>query len=380
MTDTKLPLNDAFQQLSDKLNYHDTLITSFQQTVDSLQSQINSLKNDINQHWSEVTNNFQTITSTITELKSLLSSRPNAPPPPPPTSTPHTSSFSIHTHSPDKTDTPFPFITDTPPRLPAPTTTTAIVVPPVSSFPTFSGKPSERPRQFLLQVVEYARTIHHWSNDTLLRGISQFLTDAALEWYCQLCVTAGTPNTWPEFVTSFLAQFHSPLRIAQRETEWKECTQKENETINEFLVRLRSLWLEQKPKETEPDFIKHLFCKMRPDMLLLMNNHRASPLEDIIQEAQKIEEILYRRNKEQRDRTSTKPKNSASTTAIPSLFALYPPQNPLNHQPLTKVKRSPTCWRCYETGHYAPNCPLNANKFHSSTTDYQPLPPRSKNL
>ena len=33
------------------------------------------------------------------------------------------------------------------------------------------------------------------------------------------------------------------------------------------MVRLRPLWIEQKPVETEVDLIKHLFYKMRNDLL-----------------------------------------------------------------------------------------------------------------
>ncbi|CAF3725396.1 unnamed protein product, partial [Rotaria sp. Silwood1] len=61
------------------------------------------------------------------------------------------------------------------------------------------------------------------------------------------------PQTWTEFTDVFLAQFNSPVRRAKQEQEWHECKQKEDETINEFLVRLRALWKEQKPKETEAD-------------------------------------------------------------------------------------------------------------------------------
>jgi hypothetical protein len=40
-----------------------------------------------------------------------------------------------------------------------------------------------------------------------------------------------------------------------------------------------------------------------------------------------------------------------------------------------------TCWRCYETGHYATTCPLNDTKRTLDPTEnnLQPLPPRSKN-
>ena len=226
----------------------------------------------------------------LIELKQLIQSRPTTPPSPSPdsshqTATQHPANITpiniLHNsfNSDDHTQHNIPVLSKT------------IVLPPASSIPTFSGKPTERPRQFLFRVVEYARTVNHWSTDTLLLGISQFLKDSALEWYCQLYTTNNLPVTWIQFVTRFLAQFHSPIRIAQQETEWSECKQHENETINEFVVRLRSIGLKHKQNENESDFIEHLFFKMRPDMLTLMSNCRSSLLDDIIAEAQQVEEI-----------------------------------------------------------------------------------------
>ncbi|CAF4488755.1 unnamed protein product, partial [Rotaria sp. Silwood2] len=137
-----------------------------------------------------------------------------------------------------------------------------IIIPPSSSIPTFSGSILESPRQFLIRVKEYAETINHWNDQSLLNGISQFLRDTALEWYCQLRISNRRPQTWMEFKVVFLNQFNSPIRRARQEQQWKDCKQEENETINEFIVRLRALWQEQKPNETENYLIRHL---MFPD-------------------------------------------------------------------------------------------------------------------
>jgi hypothetical protein len=66
----------------------------------------------------------------------------------------------------------------------------SIIIPPSSAAPEFHGKHSERS--------------------------TQFLRESALEWYCQLRMSHSRPHTWTEFI-----------------------------------VRLRTLWREQKPKETE---------------------------------------------------------------------------------------------------------------------------------
>ncbi|CAF2156686.1 unnamed protein product, partial [Rotaria magnacalcarata] len=174
-----------------------------------------------------------------------------------------------------------------------------IVIPPSSSIPTFSGNTLESPRQFLIRVKEYAETINYWNDQLLLNGIAQFLRGTALEWYCQLRVSNRRPQTWIEFKVIFLNQFNSPIRRARQEQQWKDCKQEEDETINEFIVRLRALCQEQKPNETENDLIRHLMCKMRNNLLTMIGISRCESLDEIITEAQKIEEILYQRNKQQ---------------------------------------------------------------------------------
>ncbi|CAF1521504.1 unnamed protein product, partial [Adineta ricciae] len=176
----------------------------------------------------------------------------------------------------------------------------SIIVPPASAAPAFHGKHNESPTQFLIRVEEYAESVHAWDSDTLLKGISQFLRDSALEWHCQLRFSPNRPETWCEFKEAFLAQFNSPVRKARQEQEWHECKQKENETINEFLVRLRALWREQKPKESESDLVKHLFCRMRNDLLNMLGVRRDASLEEVIYEVQQIEDVLYRRAKGER--------------------------------------------------------------------------------
>ncbi|CAF1266259.1 unnamed protein product [Adineta ricciae] len=179
---------------------------------------------------------------------------------------------------------------------------------------------------------------------------------------------SNLPETWDEFTTQFLAQFHLPICISQQE----------NETINEFVVCLRSLWLEQKPDEKETDFIKHLLCKMKPDMLAVMNANRPQTLSNIITEAQQVEEILYLRDKEERRCANERSKLAANTPLLTlSTNNQYSARNTPNTSPFSFT---PTCWRCYETGHYAIICPLNKTRRTFEVTDnlQQPLPQRAK--
>jgi len=159
-------------------------------------------------------------------------------------------------------------VADTPPTLPLNGVKHSIIVPPSSAAPAFYGKYTESRTQFLIRVQEYAESVHAWDQTTLVNGISQFLRDSALEWYCQLRLSHRRPKTWKEFQDLFLAQFNSPIRKARQEQEWHECKQKENETINEFLVRLRALWREQKPKENEKDLRGNIpRCSSRLDSI-----------------------------------------------------------------------------------------------------------------
>jgi hypothetical protein len=199
-------------------------------------------------------------------------------------------------------------------------TTHTIVIPPTSCIPTFHGIISENPRQFLIRLKEYAETVKHWNEQSLLNGISQFLRDTALEWYCQLRTSHRRPQTWTDFVAVFLNQFNSPIRRARQEQLRKNCKQEENETINEFIVRLRALWRERKPNETEDDLIRHLMCKMKNSLLAMIGVSRYETLDEIIFEAQKVEEILYQRSKQQQQDNNIKQESSHYNTASTRLY------------------------------------------------------------
>jgi len=268
-------------------------------------------------------------------------------------------------------------------------TTHTIVIPPMSSIPTFHGNISENPHQFLIRLKEYAETVHHWNEQSLLNGISQFLRGTALEWYCQLRTSHRHPQTWTDFVAVFFNQFNSPIRRARQDQLWKNCKQEENETINEFVVRLRALWRERKPNETEDDLIRHLICKMRNNLLTMIGVSRHETLDELIFEAQKVEEILYQRSKQQQRYNNIKQESSHYNTTLTPLYdedeqcevqamsvqqtkqrfnsymkkpryTNYPPQSTTNRrdpQPTHNLK----CYSCGLIGHIRRNCPNQYN-------------------
>ncbi|CAF4597037.1 unnamed protein product, partial [Didymodactylos carnosus] len=91
----------------------------------------------------------------------------------------------------------------------------------------------------------------------------------ALEWFLQLRAQQKIPDEWDTFQNIFIDQFTSPLRPAQMKQQWHECVQKSNESVSEFIVRLRGLWKEG-PQETEADLVQHLYAKLHAELVQLI--------------------------------------------------------------------------------------------------------------
>ncbi|CAM2717537.1 unnamed protein product [Rotaria socialis] len=388
MTEQKLPVDE---ETLDSIQPHfDSQFTTIrqetQQELCTIETNVNATVAGKETIWTETTNNIKNINSELIEIRKLVLTNGATQPTSPILQFSNATPLPNNDHDPQVNFSSSPLDAENAMIQRLLPTTNTIVLPPISAIPIFPEKPVDRPRQFLLRETEHARTVNNWSTDVFPQGISQFLKDSALEWHCQLYITNTLPTNWNQFVTRFLAQFHSPLRAAQQEYEWSDCKQQENETINEFIVRLPSLCLEQKSNEKETDFIKHLFFKMWPDMLTFMNASRSVSLDEVIIEAQHVEEILYLRSKEVRLRNAPQSKPTftrANTTPLMSL------STPTHHSPCSPysgaaTQANPACWRCYETGHYSSNCPPppndNIRTFESNEFNSQPLPPRSKSI
>ena len=287
--------------------------------------------------------------------------------------------------------------------------THTIVIPPTAAIPVFSGNITDNPRQFLIRVKEYAESINRWNEQSLLNGISQFLRDTALEWYCQIRTSHRRPQTWTEFSTIFLTQFNSPIRRARREEQWKKCKQEERETIDDFMVRLREVWREQKPNETEVDLRKHVLCRMRNNLMMMIGMARGGTLEEILEEAHKAEELLYERVRRRYDSNTEEgtPGNTLSTATyhgdnqfeVQAMSAhqndrqfnsyagrTYAAQNGrndrsaprytnyahqgTNNQRQTQSPYAITCYACGRKGHTRNNCPGQFNRYQQRNAGY----------
>ncbi|CAF3911204.1 unnamed protein product [Rotaria magnacalcarata] len=198
------------------------------------------------------------------------------------------------------------------PSLTLPPRTTFIIQPPTVA-PFFSGKTDEKPRPFLLQLHQYTTSSFGWDKEILFQNIGQFLRGNALEWYTQIITK----------------QFSSPLRLAQLEQEWHKCLQKSDESINDFLVRLRSLWSEHKPHEIERDLVRHLFTKIRPQLVPLIGVLNAPTLENFLTRAREAELIDFSRSK------------YASST---------------RSNPVHNTRSNIVCYKCNIPGHLASQC------------------------
>lgn len=339
-------VQSTVNNLEEKLNTTEATVSAaneiryqqFDLTIQNLEGQIHELRDHVKSQISELTSELRAVFASI-----RISSPSSSLPPTPPqvnnimTSCPlfSTSSHESSVH---------------------PSVQRTIVVQPPMPPPIFSGKKDDKPRPFLLQLAQYTSSTYGWDKETLFQNIGQFLKETALEWYTQVLTSSSPPSNWDSFHTLFLQQFSSPLRLAQLEQEWKTCVQKPNESINEFLVRLRTLWSEHKPYQKEQDLVRHLFAKARPEIVSLIGVLSDPTLENFLERARIAETIEFSRQKQ-----------SSQTKALMSNFSPAPITS-------TRPRRSSViCYLCQQPGHVAPNCP------NTKTSDATKNPEYSKN-
>ena len=184
MAESTVSLDEVIKRLTDTVTQHATTIQQQQQSFDSLQPEldhrIEALKTNTRQGlhaietnlttlfaskdrlWTEISNHMRTITFSVLELKNTISN-PHLPfspalNQPPPQTTDTNNTTPLHTTS--QLINASSNISYSPQQATTQLLNT-IVLPPASSVPAFSGKPTERPQQFLLRVEEYTRTVNN---------------------------------------------------------------------------------------------------------------------------------------------------------------------------------------------------------------------------
>jgi hypothetical protein len=307
-----------------------------EQMIQKIDGQVQGLRQYISTQISELTAELRSVVAaTYTP-----SSTPSPSSAPPPGDNMINSRPLLNISSPH--DTPF----SPPPRQ-------TIIIQPPTTAPSFSGKIDDKPRPFLLQLHQYTSSSYGWDKEMLFQNIGQFLKETALEWYTQISTSISPPTHWDAFQTLFLQQFSSPLRLAQIEQQWKKCIQKPDESINEFLVRLRSLWFEHKPRETEHDLVRHLFAKIRPELVPLIGVLSDATLENFLERARQAEVIEFSRFKQSCHIETPNPNASFAQMSAP------------RSQKSNLGRSNVTCYHCNTPGHIAPQCPYNQTSRYS---------------
>ncbi|CAF1530399.1 unnamed protein product [Didymodactylos carnosus] len=169
----------------------------------------------------------------------------------------------------------------------------------------FGGTTKEAPGRFIIEYQQKAKTAYGWSDQATLNGISHWLTGAAAEWCQQLVQSDELPATWGEFVKLFQARFQSPERTEALKIKRNRCMQQSDESVADFYQRYKGLALEIDPKISEKTLKRHLFPKLRLDILQLMGGVDADKLAlpDLMRRAAKVELHILQRKKGGQQRT-----------------------------------------------------------------------------
>ena len=363
-------LQDYLTNLRDSLDQQQTRNATLESTVNDVQSTVKDLQTRIDDQLDSLTDHFETqdqqidvriqqlqryVSAEISKLTSEIRTTIDILRAPPSSSTPsHVQPASTLDSIIPSPSLPYTSSPNDVSRSFSPRQT--IIVQPPTSAPSFSGKADDRPRPFLLQLVQYTSSSYGWDKEYLFHNIGQFLKDTALEWYTQIINSANCPTNWDMFETLFLQQYRTPLRLAQTEQEWKKCAQKSNESINEFLVRLRSLWTDHKPKETERDLVRHLFTKARPELISLIGVLNEPTLKNFMERAREAEVIEFSRKKQ------------ALNNEMPTSNASLTTRSSNQYSSRQASRPNITCFNCHTPGHLSTQCPYRRTPTYSNNS------------
>ncbi|CAF0842015.1 unnamed protein product [Didymodactylos carnosus] len=162
----------------------------------------------------------------------------------------------------------------------------------------FAGTTKEALRRFILEYQQKAKSAYGWDNETILNSISHWLTDAAAEWYQQLIQSNELPKSWNAFA-KLLARFSSPERKEALKIQRNQCRQGPNESVADFYQRYKGLALEIDPRISELQLRKHLFRKLRSEVITLMGVEADElSIPRMMKRAEKVELLLLHQRKD----------------------------------------------------------------------------------
>jgi len=125
----------------------------------------------------------------------------------------------------------------------------------------------------------------------LVRQFVQSLKGSAFTWYTQL--PPGSILTWDDMQKAFLAQFVSSKRKVSI-MDLAQTTQKPGESVNDFIIRWRSLNLQCQEKITEQSAVQMCYNNLMPDIATFVATAEPQSFDALVSKASNVERQIAR--------------------------------------------------------------------------------------
>ena len=170
-------------------------------------------------------------------------------------------------------------------------------------------------------------------NDSLLiRQFVQSLKGAAFTWYTQL--QPGSLHTWDDLQRAFLAQFVSSKRRVSI-IDLAHTHQRPNESVNDFIMRWRSLSLQCPEKLSEQSAVQMCANNLDPQVATYVGTAEPQNFDALVSKASNVERQLARQKAIQPKREEIKRPNKKGESM--ATFVRASPK-PINGGNLNKGK------------------------------------------
>ena len=141
---------------------------------------------------------------------------------------------------------------------------------PLSTLPNFHGLSTEDPDEFLFEFDILCRSYDYTTTAQKLKLFPATLKGNALRWFMSL----GGENisTWVQMRQIFLNKYQDYCRTRERREELFKMSQKEDETLEDFVERLRYNLQRSGHLDVNKDILKTSLLKgVREDCLYMLN-------------------------------------------------------------------------------------------------------------